>query len=149
MVGSEVASRLRGMPRPPKLLCGLLEDRTWAMMPQRGGRSPTAEGVPGDAGWSGWGVDRGAGVECGWGWRFGAGRAQADENETEGGNIAGFVVDDEVEAVGEEGVCIMRRIWSMVELSGARASMLNRSAETSKPPVTQPGALDSQGCRGI
>jgi hypothetical protein len=40
MVGSGVvASRLRGMPRPPKLLYGLLEDRTWAMMPQKGGRS--------------------------------------------------------------------------------------------------------------
>jgi hypothetical protein len=45
MVGSEVASSLRGMPRPPKPLCGLLEDRTWAMIPQRGGRFSTAEGV--------------------------------------------------------------------------------------------------------
>jgi hypothetical protein len=44
---------------------GLLEDRTWAMMPQRGSRSPTAEGVLGDAGWSGWGVDVGQGLEIG------------------------------------------------------------------------------------
>jgi hypothetical protein len=59
--GSQVASRLSGMPRPPKLLCGLLEDRTWAMMPQRGGMSPTAVGVLDDAGWSGCGVDVGQG----------------------------------------------------------------------------------------
>ena len=71
IVGSEVASRLRGTPRPPKLLCGLLEDTTWAITPQRGGRSPTAEGVLGDAGWSGWGGDVGQVSDGGWGWRLG------------------------------------------------------------------------------
>jgi hypothetical protein len=38
------------------------------------------------------------------GLEIGAGRAGVDENETEGGSVAGFVVDDELEAVGEEGL---------------------------------------------
>jgi len=38
------------------------------------------------------------------GLEIGAGRAGADENETECRSVAVFVVDDEVEAVGEEGL---------------------------------------------
>ena len=75
------------------------------------------------------------------GLEVGAGGAGADENETEGGSVAGFVADDEVEAVGEQG---LHHEAHLVDggVFGGRASMLNRSAEASKPPVTQPGALD-------
>jgi hypothetical protein len=62
------------------------------------------------------------------GLEVGAGGAGADENETEGGSVAGFVVDCEVDAVGEEGLDHEAHLDG--ELSGARASMLNRSAET-------------------
>ena len=36
------------------------------------------------------------------GLEIGAGRSGSDENKTEGGSVAGFVADDEMEAVGEE-----------------------------------------------
>src|ERR1700677_2546328 len=141
MVGSEVASRLRGMPRPPKLLCGLLADRTWAMMPQRGGRSPTAEGVLGDAGSLGWGVDVGQVSDGGWGWRLGPGPPGRTRTRPKAGasRVSWWTTRWKRSA---RRACIMRRIWSMVAFWGARASMLNRSAEESKPPVTHPGALD-------
>ena len=38
------------------------------------------------------------------GLEIGADAAGADENKTEGRSVAGFVVDDEAEAVGEEGL---------------------------------------------
>jgi hypothetical protein len=38
------------------------------------------------------------------GLEIGAGLAGTDENETEGWSVAGFVVDDELEAVGQEGL---------------------------------------------
>jgi hypothetical protein len=60
-------------------------------------------------------------IAAGVGWRMrleiGAGHAGADANETKGGSVAGFVV----EAVVKDD--LHHRIRSMVELSGARASM--------------------------
>ena len=115
--GERGGEQAEGNAATAGLLCGLLEDRTWAMMPQRGGRSPTADGVLGDAGWSAWGVDVGQVSDGGWGWRLGPGAPGRTRTRLNAG-ASRFSWWTTRWKRSARRACIMRRIWSMVDFRG-------------------------------
>ena len=72
---------------------------------------------------------------------IGAGDAGVDEDKTESGSVAGFVVDDEVEAVGEEGLHHEAHLVEGGVGGGAGLDIksIRRNVEAAGDPAGRPG----------